>query len=139
MIQEGNKVKLHYIGKLENGTVFDSSVERDVPLEVTIGQKKLISGFENGIIGMSVGEKKDIKISPEEGYGLVREDMILTIPKSNVPDGVEVGGQLQTTDKNGNLIAFIVREVRDNEVVVDANHPLAGKVMNFSVEILEIL
>lgn len=137
MIENGKKVKVHYTGKLENGTEFDSSLQRD-PLEFTVGTGQLIRGFESGLIGMNVGEQKTIKITPEEGYGPVHESMVLTIPKSNVPDDVQVGAQLQADNESGQPVVFVVRQINENEVIIDGNHPLAGKNLIFDVSVVEI-
>ncbi len=137
MIENGKKVKVHYTGKLENGTEFDSSLQRD-PLEFTVGAGQLIRGFESGLIGMNVGEKKTIKITPEEGYGPIHESMVLTIPKSNVPDDVQVGAQLQADNEGGQPVVFVVRQINESDVVIDGNHPLAGKNLIFDVSVVEI-
>ena len=138
MIKQGSKVKVHYTGRLANNEVFDSSLkEGREPLEFVIGEQSLIPGFENGVIGKSVGEKVTLNISPNDAYGEYRDDLCLTVPKTNVPEGIEVGQSLQA-NTNGQIVPFIVREVLENEVIVDANHPLAGQTLIFDVEILEV-
>lgn len=137
MIENGSKVKLNYTGRFQNGDVFDSSLsEGREPLEITIGEGLLIKGFEMGIIGMNVGETKTIEINPENGYGKIREDLIIKIPKLNVPPEVQVG-QTLFAENNAN-VPFEVISINDEEVTLDANHPLAGEILNFDVEILEI-
>lgn len=137
MIKLGSKVSVHYTGKLENGTEFDSSLGRD-PLQFTVGEGQLIMGFENGVMGMSPGEEKTIKISPEDGYGPIHESLIITIPRSNVPPDVQVGAQLQADTQGGHPVVFVVREVNEDNVVMDGNHPLAGKDIYFEVEVISV-
>lgn len=138
MIKQGSKVKVHYTGRLTNNEVFDSSLkEGREPLEFTIGTGQLIPGFENGVIGLSPGDKKTIEISSSDAYGEYKDDLRLTVPKANVPEGVEVGHSLQA-NVNGEMVQFMVRFVGDTEIVVDANHPLAGQALIFDVEILEV-
>jgi len=136
MIETGSKVKVHYTGKLENDNVFDTSKERD-PLEVTIGQGQLIPGFENGLMGMNVGDKKTIEIEPEQAYGPVREELVSEVPKTNLPEGVQVGNMLQAQTEQG-PINVRVAELGDTTAKVDANHPLAGKKLIFDLEVIEI-
>ena len=138
MIKEGSKVKAHYTGRLTNNDVFDTSLTdgRD-PLEFTVGEGSLIPGFENGIIGLSKGDKKTLNIPASEAYGDYRQDLCLTVPKTNVPPGIEVGQTLQA-NTNGQMVPFIVREVMESEVIVDANHPLAGQELIFDIEIVDI-
>jgi len=138
MIENGNVVKVHYTGKLENGTEFDSSLQRD-PLEFTVGMGQLIRGFEAGVMGMNVGEKKTITITPEEGYGPVHESMVLTIPRSNVPGDVQIGAQLQAEGQSGEPVIFVVRQINEDNVIIDGNHPLAGKNLEFTIEVVDIL
>lgn len=137
MIKNGSKVKLNYTGKLKNGQIFDSSLnEGRQPLDVIVGDNRLITGFENGIMGMSVGETKIIDISPEEGYGQIRQDLVITVPKTSVPDGIQVGQVLNPS--NNESVNFEVMEVNEDNVVLDGNHPLAGENLLFEVEILEV-
>jgi FKBP-type peptidyl-prolyl cis-trans isomerase 2 len=139
MIQSGSKVKLNYTGKLENGEIFDTSMgEGRNPLEFTVGAGQLIKGFEDGIMGLSVGDKKTIHMTPEIAYGSVKEDLLFEVPKQNCPEGVSVGNTLQTVLQTGALATFTVTEVKNDTVVIDGNHPLAGKNLIFDVEILEI-
>lgn len=139
MIKNGSKVKAHYTGKLENQEIFDSSLmEGREPLEFTIGQGQLIQGFESGMIGLNIGDKKTIEINPEEAYGEYRNDMVMTVPKENTPQGVQEGQTLQA-NINGEMISFIVKEINENGVTVDANHPLAGQKLIFEVEILDVV
>jgi FKBP-type peptidyl-prolyl cis-trans isomerase 2 len=136
MIKEGSKVKVHYTGKLEDNNVFDSSVERE-PLEFVVGEGMLIPGFEQGLMGMQVGETKTIEIEPEQAYGEVREELINQVPKENLPEGVEEGQMLQANTEAG-PINVVVTQITEDMAVVDANHPLAGKKLIFDLEIVEV-
>lgn len=138
MIKEGSKVKAHYTGRLTNNDVFDTSLtDGREPIEFVIGQGQLIPGFENGILGLSTGDKKTIEISAVDAYGEYRDDLKLTVPKSNVPQGIEVGHSLQA-NVNDQIVQFMVRQVDEDDVIVDANHPLAGQTLIFDIEILEV-
>jgi peptidylprolyl isomerase len=136
MIENGSKVKVHYTGKLEDNNVFDSSVERE-PLEFTVGQGQLIPGFEQGVMGLTTGDKKTIEIEPEQAYGPVREDLINEVPKENLPEGVEVGHMLQAQTEQGPVNVKVV-ELNETTGKVDANHPLAGKKLIFDLEVVEV-
>ena len=136
MIKEGSKVKLHYTGKFEDQNVFDSSVGRE-PLEFTVGEGMLIPCFERGVIGMETGNVKTIEIEPEQGYGELREDLLQEVDITQLPEGVKVGDVL-SADTPAGPINVIVKEINDNKVTVDANHPLAGKKLIFELEIVEI-
>ncbi len=137
--KSGDTVKVHYTGRFEDGTVFDSSRERE-PFELTLGTGDVIPGFENGIIGMSTGETKTISIPPEEAYGPVRDDLIISVHKENFPENITptVGQQLQLRQPEGNLINVVITEIDGDNVTLDANHPLAGKTLEFEIELLEI-
>lgn len=137
-IKIGDTVKVHYTGKLEDGTVFDSSlVEGREPLETVLGNNMLIKGFENGLIGLSEGDKKTLEIEPSEGYGEYQEEMINEIPKGNVPENVKAGEMLQGMSQMGPINVKVI-EVKDETVVIDANHPLAGKKLVFDIEVVNI-
>mgnify|MGYP002735215675 CR=1 FL=1 len=132
-------VKLHYTGKLQDGRVFDSSVDRD-PLEVTLGQGKLIPGFEKGLLNMKENEKKTITIPKEEAYGEVQKELFQKVPNDNLPEGIkpEVGMGLVATNPDGSERQLRIADVKDDFIVVDANHPLAGEDLTFELELLEI-
>lgn len=137
-IKNGDTVSVNYTGRLEDGTVFDTSLmEGRTPLTVTMGQGQLIKGFENGLIDMTKGEKKTIEIEHTEAYGEVIDEMIVEIPKSNVPEEVQVGQMLQGNGPNGPMNVRVV-EVKEDIVVLDANHPLAGKKLIFDLEVVEV-
>jgi FKBP-type peptidyl-prolyl cis-trans isomerase 2 len=137
--KNGDTVKVHYTGKLKDGTVFDSSVGRD-PLEFTIGEKKLIETFEIGIVGMAAGENKSIKIEPQDAYGLYRHEMVAEVKRTYLPENVkpEVGLMLQIKQPEGQTLQVRISEVNDETVTLDGNHPLAGKALTFDIELLEI-
>lgn len=136
MIEQGKKVKVHYTGRLDEDNIFDSSVGRE-PLEFVVGEGTLIPGFENGVIGMSQGEKKTIELSVDEAYGQLREELISDVPKENLPEGVQVGQSLQAMTEQG-PINVVVTEINETTAKVDANHPLAGKNLIFDLEIVEV-
>lgn len=139
MIKKGSKVKAHYTGKLTNNEEFDSSlIEGREPLEFTIGNGELIPGFENGIIGLSAGDKKTIEIPASEAYGEYKDELLVTVPKTNAPEGVQVGHSLQANMNTGQMVNFMVREINEDNIIVDANHPLAGQTLIFEIEILEV-
>ncbi len=139
MIKQGSKVKAHYTGRLNDNDVFDTSLQegRD-PLEFTIGDGALLPAFESALMGLVAGDKKTFELTSEDAYGPYRDDLRITVPKSNVPQGVEVGQSLQG-NFNNEMITFMVRQVNEDNVIVDANHPLAGKALIFDVEILDIV
>ena len=136
MIKKGSKVRVHYTGKLANGKVFDTSVEKD-PLEVVVGQSGLIKGFEEGLIGMKEGEKKTIELIPEDAYGQLIEGRTQEVEKSLLPEEIQVGMALQANGEVGTMVVT-VKEIKEETVILDANHPLAGKDLIFELEILEV-
>jgi FKBP-type peptidyl-prolyl cis-trans isomerase SlpA len=137
-IDTKSNVKVHYTGKLEDGTIFDTSLsEGREPIDVTLGEGKLIKGFESGLIDMSEGEKKTIEIEPQDAYGDIILELINEIPKSNVPEGVQADETLQAMGPQGPVNVKVV-EVREETVILDANHPLAGKKLIFDLEVVEI-
>lgn len=135
-IKKGDKVRAHYTGTLEDGTVFDSSRERD-PLEFVLGKGMLIAGFEAAVEGREPGETVTVTIPPAEGYGEVDPDLIFVVPRAQVPDFIplEVGTPLQLSNEQGQMDVTIA-EVGADEVTLDANHPLAGKTLTFEIEIV---
>ena len=138
-VKDGDAVKVHYTGKFEDGTVFDSSKDGD-PLEVKIGSGQVIPGFEKGIIGMEQSENKTITLPPGEAYGEVRKELIIEVKKSEIPENInpEVGLNLQMKQQNGDIINLIVSDVTEETITLDANHPLAGKTLVFEIEVVEI-
>jgi FKBP-type peptidyl-prolyl cis-trans isomerase 2 len=137
-ITNGSSVSVNYTGRLEDGTIFDTSLhEGRTPLTATLGQGQLIPGFENGLMGMAVGEKRTIEINPSDAYGEVNEGMIQEVPLAQVPEGAKVGDTLQGQNEQGQF-QVSVKEVKENSVVLDMNHPLAGKKLIFDLEVVSI-
>lgn len=137
--KKGDTVSVHYTGKLEDETVFDSSTGGD-PLSFTIGSGQIIPGFETGVIGMSPGETKTVTIEPEQGYGPYRDDQIIEVGLDRLPDDLdpEIGQRLQVQQQNGQTAVVTVKEVTDGAVKLDANHPLAGKNLTFDIELVSV-
>lgn len=137
--KKGDRVKVHYTGKLTDGKQFDSSQGRD-PLEFTVGAGQMIKGFDEAIPGMEVGEKKTITLSPSDAYGETNQEAIIEFPKGNIPEDMklEPGMKLQLQGQDGNPIPVVVKEVKDEVVILDANHELAGKELVFDIELTEI-
>ena len=138
VVSEGKTVKIDYTLTVD-GKVMDSSKERG-PLDVKVGSHKLIAGFEKAIMGMKVGEKKSFKVAPEEGYGIADPNAVQKVPKDQLPPEIapKVGMMLTAQGKDGQSMPVKIVEVKDDVVVMDFNHPLAGKTLNFDVEIREI-
>ncbi len=137
--KNGDKVKVHYTGKLEDGTVFDSSQGRE-PLDFQIGAHNVIAGFENAIVGMQEGESKTTHIPADEAYGPYQEEMVLTVPRDQFPPDIDpqVGEQLQLRTSNNDSFMVRVKEVTDSEVTLDANHPLAGEALTFDIQLVQV-
>lgn len=137
--KNGDKVKVHYTGKLTSGEQFDSSAGRE-PLEFTVGAGQMIKGFDAAIPGMKVGDKKTIEIPPTEGYGERSPEAMIDFPKENIPEDMklEVGMQLSLRDQSGRPIPVTVTEIKEESVVLDANHFLAGETLVFDIELVEI-
>ena len=137
--QNGDTVTVHYTGKLEDGTVFDSSANRD-PLQFTLGEGLLIPGFEQAVLGMSPGEEKTAQVSADQAYGLHREEMVVEVDRQEFPPHFqpEVGQQLQMPQSDGRTIRLTVAAVSEQKVTLDANHPLAGRDLTFDIQLLEI-
>ncbi|WP_420385678.1 FKBP-type peptidyl-prolyl cis-trans isomerase [Roseivirga sp.] len=135
----GDSVKVHYTGKLKDGTVFDSSQGRE-PLAFQVGAGQMIKGFDAAVDGMEVGDTKTAEIPAAEAYGEARQDLIFDVPKSNLPEDLkpEVGQQLAMTQPNGQQVPVTVAKVEEDKVVIDANHQLAGKDLVFDIELVEI-
>ena len=138
--QKGNTVKVHYTGRLKDGTVFASSRQRNEPIEFTLGQKNMIAGFEKAVEGMSVGDTKTAEIPANEAYGDKKDDMIIQVPKGEIPQDItpEVGEQLAMQGNNGQQVPVTVTEVTEQGITLDANHPLAGKDLVFDLELVEV-
>jgi len=138
-VKNGDKVKVHYHGKLTNGETFDSSGGR-APLEFEVGSGMVIKGFDDGVTGMAVGEKKTINIPVDEAYGPRNPEMLIEMPKDRFPKDMEIelGMPLSMSDGNGQDFQVVVMEVKEDTVMLDANHPLAGEDLVFDLELVEI-
>ncbi|MDZ7373603.1 MAG: peptidylprolyl isomerase [candidate division KSB1 bacterium] len=137
--QEGDVVRVHYVGKLDDGTVFDSSRDRE-PIEFVIGGGEIIPAFEEAVVGMQEGEKKTILIPSDQAYGPRREELMLHVAREQFPPDLKpyVGQQLEMVQSNGQSLIVVVAEIDDDGVILDANHPLAGKDLTFEIELVEI-
>ncbi|MGK7940065.1 MAG: peptidylprolyl isomerase [Crocosphaera sp.] len=135
----GDTVKINYTGKLEDGTVFDSSVNRD-PLQFSLGEGQVIAGFEEAVIGMSPGDSKSVTIPSEKAYGPYQEELVIVVDEQQIPSelSVEVGQQLQMRHSSGQAVPVTVTNISDDKVTLDANHPLAGKDLTFEIELVTI-
>lgn len=137
--QSGDTVKIHYTGKLDDGTQFDSSSGRD-PLEFQLGDGQVIRGFEDAVQGMAVGDSKDVSLEPDDAYGQRHEHLVQEVPRSALPDDLspEEGMALQATDPQGQVTQFAVIAVSADTITLDANHPLAGQTLHFNLELVAI-
>lgn len=137
--KQGDTVSIHYTGRLDDGTVFDTSEDRD-PLEFTLGEGKVIPGFENAVQGMEEGESKTTKIPSDEAYGERRDDLVLTVAREQLPNDLdpEVGQRLEMRAGDGQTFPVVISEVEGDTVEVDANHPLAGKDLTFDIELVAV-
>ena len=139
-VKKGDKFKIHYTGRIKDGQVFDSSLERE-PIEFEIGSGRVIPGVDKGVIGMKPGEKKEVSVSPQEGYGDYEQKLLIDMPKEKIPEDIkpEVGMRLQMVNNMGQPLPVLVTEVNDESVKLDANHPLAGKDLVFNIELVEVV
>jgi peptidylprolyl isomerase len=139
-VKHGDTVDVNYTGKLNNGVVFDTSVDRE-PLRVRIGGEQVIPGFEQAIIGMSPGESKTITIPADEAYGQHRRELIAVIDRDRFPENLqpEIGREFQVQQPGGELFDVTVVEVSEASVVLDANHPLAGEDLTFDICLVQII
>jgi peptidylprolyl isomerase len=137
-IKAGDTISVNYTGKFEDGEIFDTSEGRE-PLTFTVGTGQLIKGFDDAVVGMTTGDTKNITITPEDGYGEHREDLVIDMPRTNIPEDMElaIGLPVNLIDQAGNPIPAVVTEVLDDVVKMDVNHPLAGKTLVFDIAIVE--
>jgi peptidylprolyl isomerase len=138
--QVGDMVKVHYTGRLTDGTTFDTSLERD-PLEFTLGEGELITGFEQAVLGMAAGESKTTTIPAAQAYGPHHAERVIDIERHHLPSDLqpEIGQQLQMTRPDGTTLNVIITTVTETQVTLDANHPLAGQDLIFDITLVEIL
>lgn len=138
--QSGDRVRVHYTGRTDDGTEFDSSRERD-PLEVTLGQGQVIPGFEAALVGMASGDTKTVTIPEVEAYGPHREELVHEVPRGDIPPEIELepGRTLLANTPEGNQLQLTVKAVADETVTVDANHPLAGENLTFDLEMVDVV
>lgn len=139
-VKKGDKVKVEYEGSLDDGTVFDSSKRQGEPIEFEVGAGQVLPGFESAVMGMEEGEEKEFKLEPSEAYGDHNPEMVKEVPKEQVPieDEPRAGMMLLATLPNGTQIPAIIVGVTEESVTIDLNHPLAGKVLNFKIKVVEI-
>lgn len=139
--KSGQTVSVHYTGTLNDGTEFDSSRSRGEPITFTIGSGQLIAGFDTAVAGMTIGEVKDVTVTPAEAYGEVDTSLTQTVPQASFPEGFQfiVGGHVQGQSENGMPVMATIKEVTDDgNVTMDMNHPLAGETLNFNIELVGI-
>lgn len=137
--KHGDSVKVEYTGKLKDGSVFDSSVNRE-PLEFTIGGGQIIPDFEQAVVGMNTGDSKTIEIPADRAYGPHHEDMVIAVDKAQFPEDISpaIGDQLQISQPDGRAAVVTVTEITDDSVTLDANHPLAGEDLTFDIRLVEV-
>jgi FKBP-type peptidyl-prolyl cis-trans isomerase 2 len=135
----GDRLHIHYTGRLDDGTVFDRSDGRE-PLAFTVGNGEVIAGLERGVVGMAVGETREVTIAPEDAYGPRQDGQVQSVPREVIPDDIptEPGTQLSVQTRDGQTIAVVVSEETESHVELDANHPLAGRTLTFDVTLVEI-
>lgn len=139
-VKQGDTIKVHYTGTLNDGSEFDSSYKRNEPIEFQAGTGQMIQGFDNAVMEMTVGEKKTINIPAAQAYGEQNPEAMMAVPRTNFPPEFEfvVGEMVQGQTETGQPLQAIILEVMDEEVVLDFNHPLAGQDLNFDIELMEI-
>jgi len=139
-VKKGDKIQVEYVGSLDDGTVFDSSEKHDAPLEFVAGEGQLIKGFDEAVIGMAEGEEKDIKITPQEGYGDYNPELVKELPRTYFPQDQEIKpGEMYIMGlQDGRKVQIKILEVNDQNVKIDLNPPLAGKTLNFKIKVLSI-
>lgn len=138
--EQGDTVRVEYTGKLQDGTVFDSSEDTE-PLEFTLGDEAVIPGFEEAVDGLEEGESVTTTLEPEMAYGERRDDLVFQVDRSDIRDDIEleVGDELEIHGRDGNTFPALVQELGDDKVTLDANHPLAGRTLVFEIELVEVV
>lgn len=138
--KSGDTVRIHYTGKLDDGTEFDSSAGRD-PLEFALGSGQVIPGFDKAVDGMSVGDNKTVTIEPADAYGQRHEQLVQQVPRNALPENMEptVGMHLQSQSPDGQIMNLVIVEIEEESITLDANHPLSGQALTFAIELVEIV
>jgi peptidylprolyl isomerase len=138
--KHGDTVRVHYRGKLRDGSVFDASFDRE-PLQFTIGGGEIMPGFEDAVVGMKPGDLKTTEVSGEKAFGPYREDMLVVVEKNELPENVEpeLGQSVPISRPDGPRVDLTVTEVTESEVTLDTNHPLAGEDLKFEIELIDIV
>ena len=136
---QGDTVTVEYTGKLDDGTVFDTSEDRD-PISFTIGEEEVIPGFEEAVVGMEAGDSKSATLPPDQAYGPRSDEMVFTVPRTELPEDLdpEVGDRLEVQSRQGQTFPAVVAEIEGEQVTIDANHPLAGEELTFEIELKSI-
>ena len=139
--KSGDRVMVHYNGSLEDGTIFSSTYEEDEPFEFTIGEESVLPSFQNAVIGMEEGEKRTISVPPEDGYGEHKTEFVLKMERAQAPPDLEleVGKRLQIRLNDGTTRVVTVMAISEDSVILDANDPLAGKTLQFEIELVQIV
>lgn len=139
-VKKGDKVQVHYTGRLNDGSEFDTSKGRE-PLEFEVGSQQVIKGFEDAVVGLKEGDTKTVEIASDNAYGPRMDEMVLKVERSKLPEDFspEMGQQLQLPQENGQNVIVTVTEITDDQIELDANHPLAGKDLTFDIELVKIV
>jgi len=139
-VKEGDTVSVEYTGRLEDGTVFDSSDQHGEPLQFTVGEGKIIKGFDHAVIGMKIGEEKEVSIPPEEAYGHHNPDLVRHLPRHVFPEDQEIKPEMvfMMALPDGRQVPVRIAEVAEEQVKVDLNSPLAGKTLLFTIKLVNI-
>ena len=139
-VKKGDKVKVEYVGKLEDGTVFDSSDKHDAPLEFIVGEGQLIKGFDNALVGMEKGEEKEIKLEPKDAYGEYNPELVKEMPRECFPQDkeIEAGMAFVMNLQDGRKALIRIAEVKEETITIDLNPPLAGKILLFKIKVVDI-
>ncbi len=139
VVKKGDKIKVEYTGSFENGEIFDDSKRHGQPLEFEAGAGMVVSGFDDAIIGMEVGEEKEVTLKPEKAYGNLNPNATQKVPKDKFPAEAKVGMMIGVPLPNGQQIPAKITNIDDKEVAIDMNHPMAGKTLIFKIKVVEIL
>lgn len=138
VVTKGEVVGVHYVGTLDDGTEFDNSRKRENPLFFRVGDRQVISGFDNAVLGMKIGETKTFSVPPEQAYGPADPNLLRSVPKSNFPDdfSFKSGLIVEMKSPQGKPYPAVIADFNEEEVTLDFNHPLSGKTLNFEVELV---